>query len=155
MALGDLDHDGDLGVVTGSGSQDDYEVIAWANDGTPFSGLSTQNDVGASTDGVYSVAAGDLDLDGDLDIVTASGSIEDYEVIVWENNGTPFTGLWSQSDVGAVTAWVKSVALGDLDHDGDFDVVSGSHSGAQYELLAWPNRGSDCYCFLPLGKKNY
>ena len=48
MALGDLDHDGDLDIVSGSLSGEDYEVIAWQNDGAPFSGTWTQQDVGTS-----------------------------------------------------------------------------------------------------------
>ena len=50
--------------------------------------------VGASGGRVYSVALGDLD--GDLDIVSGSGSGEDYEVIVRENDGSPFSGLWER-----------------------------------------------------------
>ncbi len=51
------------------------------------------------------------------------------------------------NDVGASTANVRSVALGDLDDDGDLDVVSGSTSGEDYEAIAWqndtsPNRSS-------------
>ncbi|NIN67366.1 MAG: hypothetical protein GTO63_22230 [Anaerolineae bacterium] len=208
VALGDLDADGHLDIVSGSGSGEDKEVIAWQNDGSPFLGLWSQRDVGASADSVRSVAPGDLDLDGDLDVVSSSGPFEDYEVIAWDNlgspvlalwfqndvgavgtsvvsialgdldhdgdldvvsggdsgvghviawqnDGSPFTGLWSRNDVGAVTAWVFSVALGDLDHDGDLDIVSGSSDAADYEIMAWRNRTSDCLAFLPLTLKNY
>jgi hypothetical protein len=113
------------------------------------------NDVGASADVVYSVKAGDLDMDGDLDIVTASGSNEDYEVIAWENDGSPFTGLWSQLDVGASTVGAYGLALGDLDHDGDLDMMSSSGSGEDYEIMAWESRTSACYCYLPLAERKY
>jgi len=136
VAVGDLDNDGDLDIVSGSSSGEDYEVIAWQNDGTPFSGTWTQNNVGASADSVRSVALGDLDNDGDLDIV---GSGRDDKVIAWENDGTPFSGLWTQHDVGASTDHVESVAVGDLDNDGDLDVVSGSGSAEDYEVIAWQN----------------
>ena len=49
---------------------------------------------------VFSVALGDLDHDGDLDIVSGSLSGEDYEVIAWQNDGAPFSGTWTQQDVG-------------------------------------------------------
>ena len=142
VALGDLDEDGDLDVVSGSSSGEDCEVIAWRNDGTPFSGTWVQNDVGASTDHVNSVALGDLDGDGDLDIVSGSGLAEDYEVIAWQNTGTPFGGLWMPNDAGSSTGFVTSVALGDLDGDGDLDVASGSSSSEDYEVITWGNDGT-------------
>jgi len=144
-----LHNDGDLDIVSGSDSAEDYEVIVWQNDGTPFSGTWTQNNAGASADSVYSVALGDLDRDGDLDIASGSGSGEDYEVIAWENDGTPFSGLWAQHDVGASADSVYSVAVGDLDHDGDLDIASGSLSGEDYEVIAWQN-GQQPSTYLPI-----
>jgi hypothetical protein len=139
VAVGDLDHDGDLDIVSGGGSDEDFEVIAWQNDGSPFSGFWTPNDVGTSADSVYSVALGDLDHDGDLDVASGGGSAEDYEVIAWGNDGTPFSGTWTPHDVGASAASVYSVAVGDLDHDGDLDIVSGSLSAEDFEVIAWQN----------------
>jgi len=142
VAVGDFDHDGNPDIVAGCGSGEDYEVIVWQNDGTPFDGGWVANDVGASADHVYGVAVGDVDNDGDLDVVSASASGEDYEVIVWENDGTPFSGLWTGYNVGATddTAW--SVALGDLDADGWLDVVVGTGTAEDYEVIAWQNDGT-------------
>ena len=150
MALGDLDNDGDLDIVSGTSSDEGYEVIAWENDGSPFAGVWAQNDVGASPS-VFSVALGDLYNDGDLDIVSATFG----EVAAWVNDGSPFTGLWSQKYAGASTDSVFSVTLGDLENDGDLDIVSGSDSGEDYEVIDWRNRTSECCTFVPLATKDY
>ena len=105
----------------------------------PFTGNtiefdSTPNNLGATPTKLRAVAVGDLDGDGDLDVVTGSvGSGEDFEVIAWQNDGTPFNGTWSQQDVGASTANVESVAVGD---------VSGSFAGEDFEVIAWRNDGT-------------
>ena len=119
-----------------------HDVEAIASGGCRTISFGAGNDVGASTASVYSVALGDLDNDGDPDIVSVSGNGEDYEVIAWQSDGSPFTDLWSQNDVGASTDHILSVTLGDLDNDGDLDIVSGSYSGADYEVIAWQNDGS-------------
>ena len=62
--------------------------------------LALAGAVGTSADHVQSVTLGDLDHDGDLDIVSGSLSGEDYEVIAWQNDGAPFSGTWTQQDVG-------------------------------------------------------
>ena len=139
VVVGDFDHDGNLDIVAGCGSGQDYEVIVWQNDGTPFDGGWVANNVGASADHVYGVAVGDVDNDGDLDVVSASASGEDYEIIVWENDGTPFSGLWTGYNVGATDDTVWSVALGDLDADGWLDIVAGTGTAEDYEVIAWQN----------------
>jgi hypothetical protein len=140
VALGDLDNDGDLDIISGSHTGEDYEIIAWQNNGTPFtSGTWTQHDLGTAT-GVNSVALGDLDNDGDLDIV--SGSVSG-EVFVWQNDGSPFDGFWTtQVEVGDSIAGLESVTVGDLDNDGDLDIVSGGLPAEDYEVIAWQNNGN-------------
>ena len=80
-----------------------------------------------------------------------------------EGEATPVTALagWDVTAeelalagaMGASGGRVYSVALGDLDHDGDLDIVSGSDSGEDYEIIAWRNRTSECCAFVPLAAK--
>ncbi len=154
VALGDLDNDGYLDVVSGGAIHDDYEVIAWQNDNTPFSGSWTQNDAGARDNSLSTVALGDFDADGDLDLVSAEYGGSDSELIIWENDGTPFSGLWVEHGIGVHEAHLYCLALGDFDLDGDLDVVSGSANEAAFEIVAWQNR-DDLQVYLPLVLRSY
>ena len=123
VALGDVDGDGDLDMVTGNYGQTNRLYL---NDGTatPFSGVSG-TDISSDTFNTYSVALGDMDGDGDLDMVAGDRSHLNH---LYLNNGTaaPFstavgTGISSDAD------WTYSVALGDVDGDGDLDMVAGNY----------------------------
>ena len=81
-----------------------------------------------------------------------------------EDEATPVTALagWDVTAeelalagaMGASGGRVRSVALGDLEHHGDLDIVSGSSSAADYEVIAWRNLGSDWWGYVPLALKN-
>ncbi len=125
VALGDLDNDGDLDLVlTGYGYSGRVSKI-YENDGT---GVFTEIGVDSLTGVRYSsVALGDLDGDGDLDLILTgnqSGAVSK----IYMNDGT---GSFTEIDAGSLMGVDESsVALGDLDGDGDLDLIlTGSHSG--------------------------
>jgi protocatechuate 3,4-dioxygenase beta subunit len=84
-----------------------------------------------------SPAVGDLDGDGDLEVVVGS---DDGHVYAWHHDGTPVAG-WPQTVAGYVAS---PPVLADLDRDGDVEVVVGC--GALIEALggkvyAWHGNG--------------
>jgi hypothetical protein len=126
VALGDLDHDGDLDAFFGKaapGASQPNEV--WLNDGQGNFKDSGQR----LNDQAKDVELADVDSDGDLDAVTGSLGVASK---VWFNDGT---GNFSDSHQ-SLPEWSYRVALGDVDGDGDWD--------------AWFGRGSDSPNYVDL-----
>ena len=79
--------------------------------------------IAAGLEGVAgsSVAWGDYDNDGDLDILLAGGSGYHDISRVYRNDGGSFMDIAA----GLAGGWGSSVAWGDYDNDGDLDILSG------------------------------
>ena len=80
--VADVDGDGDLDIISASEADD---TIAWyINDGAKDP-TWTAVDIATNADGAMNVDVGDIDGDGDLDIVSAS--IYDNTIAWYENVG--------------------------------------------------------------------
>ncbi len=135
VALGDVDRDGDLdALVSNNGEESDNATVLWLNDGhAKFT--DSQQRLGFTN--ASAAALGDLDGDGDLDAFIANSSHAGANPAdkVWLNNGK---GIFSDSGQSLGTAYGMSVALGDLDGDGDLDAFTGSWKGGP---RIWLNDG--------------
>jgi len=133
VSLGDLDNDGYLDVVVGGSTSSGGMVVICRNDRTPFNGLgSDENTIATLSYRVNAVALLNYDGDGDLDI--ASGDACGSEQLkLWQNpNGTskvnPFRTAWVTGPQMSTDGAINCIASGDLDNDGDPDIVSGDAS---------------------------
>ena len=126
VQLGDLDGDGDLDVFVANGnhqSQGGEPNEVWMNDGS-----GNFADTGQKLGHSFSrgVELADIDGDGDLDAFVANGNPsccpqrDGQHNKVWLNDGT---GRFSESGAEIPRANTVGLALGDLDDDGDLDVV--------------------------------
>ncbi len=97
-----------------------------------FSNIS--NDVATPTNQTYSVSLGDLDGDGDIDIVAGNAGPVN-RVYLGNGNGTFASG----SDVDTPTNTTRAVPLGDVDGDGDLDLVAGNQNQANRVYLGTGN----------------
>lgn len=132
----DMDNDGDLDMM----GRDVYNgtFYYYPNNGTqsaPNFGAAQANPFGlvGATSGLGAMTMGDTDLDGDMDIMAS-----DYygNFIHFENTGTPAAaafGAPQYNPFGLVSpGYYNFCTLGDLDDDGDMDIIGSAYSDTTY-----------------------
>jgi len=138
-ALGDMDGDGDVDVVSGQ---------AWYRnlDGAGTRWEEIKNiDLGEKHD--YGIAVRtwvvDLDQDGNMDVVQSEADNPDSRIAWFENDGQ---GNWTRHLVKhrGEGQDFHSLVVADFDLDGDMDIYSGGGplSSLPHKNYIWENRGN-------------
>src|SRR5687768_5687518 len=84
--------------------------------------FTTTRNFGSASGWTKSVAVGDVDADGDLDLVVGSESQPD---VVYLNDGTGNFPTGRAFNTGVDET--NSVAVGDMDAGGDLDIIAGNY----------------------------
>ncbi len=133
LALADFDGDGDQDIAVAEGVTMDTALTVFYRgenglagcDGREgdysyctFSGPANVPGAAAGETGLTDLAAGDVDGDGDADIVASFLS----GLVVFENRGA--AGFQAREPIPAAGSRIRSVGVLDLDHDGRLDILA-------------------------------
>jgi len=132
LASEDMDGDGDIDFLCGGYDYDSSGISWWENEtgrGTAW----TRHVVDATVEGIAGICAGDIDGDGDMDVVATD--YFDHDVIWWENRDGAGNS-WSEILVNNTFpfAAARHVAAADVDGDGDNDILA---VGLLADQVAW------------------
>ena len=126
--IADIDGDGDLDFVGGSFYGDS---VAWYENNGAANPSFTKTTISTGTDGLNDVDVADIDGDGDLDIISASGN--DDEITWFENNGAA-DPTFATTVIATSADNPHEVFIADMDADGDLDIISTSVNDS---TVAW------------------
>ncbi len=141
VGVADMDGDGDIDIFSASALGD--TIVWYENDGAADPSF-TERVVTTSANGAIRVAAADLDGDGDLDLLSAS--LYDGKVAWYENDGAGDPSFTTHV-ITSSAAMPRGVAAGDLDGDGDLDVLTATQESifpmAGEDTIAWYRNDGD------------
>jgi hypothetical protein len=143
-AFADLDGDGDLDLIVGAANGDDInDLFLLRNNGTPTAPnyvVENSNVIKDIDVGSYAMPTlGDLDGDGDLDILIGRS---DGRITYYENVGTKTSPsfVWDSDAYKNIDVGLSAApTLVDWDRDGDLDLLIGNEDG---KIQYWRNDGS-------------
>ncbi|MCX6301505.1 MAG: FG-GAP-like repeat-containing protein [Bacteroidia bacterium] len=144
VAWGDYDNDGDLDILMSGASESGYITKIYLNNGNN----SFTEQTGISLTGVNfgSVAWGDYDNDGNLDILLTGQQPSGAVSKIYHNNGnSTFT---EQTGISLKNVDLSSVAWGDYNNDGNMDILLTGESDSGRVSKIYCNNGDNTFTEL-------
>jgi hypothetical protein len=141
VAVSDVDGDGQAEIVTGGAFNDGTRSVAqlcvWNGATLALESLRTWYWTGSTS--VNSVCVGDVDADGQVEVVTGGfywdGTRSVAQLCVWSGASLGFEDVQSWFLIG--NTHIKCVTIGDVDGDGQAEVVSGGYCSGGAQLCVW------------------
>lgn len=160
IGVGDIDGDGDLDIACGRRPEGEVEpkILVWFENEGQFNTIWKDHYVAQTEHPIDRVQLGDLNGDGQLEIVVAEErypGLEPDSNLLWfaQNNSD---GNWSSSTLTTQYS-SNNLDVVDMDRDGDLDILTAEHKGELLELQLWINDGIARFTktVLDTGKENH
>lgn len=137
LSIGNVDQDQEMELIVSRDGGGPSEIRVFNLRGTLLAQWLAYN---PSFLGGVRTAIGDVDGDGENEIITAAGPGGGPHVKIWKTDGASTGGsffAFDQGDIGGV-----SVAVGDVDGDGRAEIITGSGQGDLPRVRVFDARGT-------------
>lgn len=147
-AWGDYDNDGNLDILlTGLKANGNAVSQIYRNNGAP-NYTFTETSISLTGVSSSSVAWGDYDNDGDLDILLTGTDGSTLVSKIYRNDAEP-NYEFTETSISLTGVSSGSIAWGDYDNDGDLDILLTGHAGIIAVSKIYNNNGNNSFTEIP------
>jgi len=146
IGVGDIDGDKLIDVVIGDipPGEEHPTLVKWFANPGDGTGDWESTLLGETRNAVDRVGVADMDGDGMLDVVITEelwpGEEPDASLYWFRQPENPFSENWERTVL--VTQYsMNNLDVGDVDRDGDYDIITSEHKGEAYKLQIFQNDG--------------
>ena len=147
IGVGDIDGDGDNDLVTGDMFEEDKDVsrqVYWHENPGSLNAIWAKHHAGTAVNAADRIEVADLNGDGKPDIAVSEEMYPGLEplanLLVFTNSGNNKIVKWKR-DIIFTGYSVNNLDAGDIDNDGDIDLLTCEHKGKELRLLLFQNDG--------------
>lgn len=145
IGLGDIDDDGDLDLAFGDIKAGDVEhptILEWAENPGALEQSWERHSIGETVHAIDRIEIADMNGDGKMDVIVSEerypGLESDAHLWWFESKAD---GGWERHQVVQQFS-MNNLDVGDIDKDGDIDIVTNMHKGESLATQVWENDGT-------------
>lgn len=161
IGTGDIDGDGDIDIACGRTPEGDHtpSLLVWFENPGNIEQEWTGYQVAMANHAIDRVEIADLTGDDEPEIVITEERYPGQEPdanIFWYQSAEDKTSDWDREWI-ATQYSSNNLDVGDIDKDGDLDILTNEHLGPDLELQLWENDGKGNFTrhVIDKGKENH